>query len=137
MKWLLIALLLVGCSGIRHARLAERHKLKAQQKGVVYATDTAYQYVTQYDTLLDPVTNTLTVVQRVVDSVPIFRDRVVYVPKTRIDMKMQRDTLRFMQKVYRSKQKTEQKKKFRGWVILLFGFIAGASFVLLAHKKII
>lgn len=98
---------------------AEYHLNKAIKKGAEIKVDTAYQYVYRTDTLYNEKTNTYTVTKFVVDSIPYLVTKKIYVPMSRQERLMYRDSLSHIRKLYeletkrvklQSKEETKQTK---------------------------
>lgn len=94
---------------------AEYYLSKAIKKGAQIKSDTSYQYIYKTDTIYNEKTNTFTVTKYVVDSIPFTIIRKIYVPMSRQERLLYRDSLSHIRKMYeletnRVKQKTKQIK---------------------------
>lgn len=79
---------------------AEYHLNKAIKKGAEIKADTAYQYIYRTDTLYNEKTNTYTVTKFVVDSIPYLVTKKIYVPMSRQERLMYRDSLSHIRELY-------------------------------------
>lgn len=108
---------IASCSAESHLRKADKHIKKAIEKGAVITPDTLYKYIYRTDTLYDVKTDTYTIVNTVVDSIPYVITEKIYVPMSRQERLKYRDSLDHVRKLYKlqserlekaQKQKTKQ-----------------------------
>jgi hypothetical protein len=142
-----IMLLFAGCSAERHLKIADKHIHKALSKGAKIDIDTAYTYIYKTDTIYDETINEVRFIETVVDSVPYLVTRKVYVPMSRQERLMYRDSLSHIRKLYElqsdrlkvqkkeeTKQvKAEQKRKKKTspvsflkniiWILIFFAIV--------------
>lgn len=95
-----VILLFAGCSAERHLKIADKHIQKALSKGAKIDVDTAYTYIYKTDTVYDEITNEIRFIDTIVDSVPYLVTRKVYVPMSRQERLMYRDSLSHIRKLY-------------------------------------
>ena len=109
MRFLIIILLLSSCS-------ANYHLNKAVKKGAELETITIEAYI--YDTIIDTVENKIYIRTRIKDTIYKQKNVIKYVPRTRwrtrIEYKylykLNRDSLKHVQKLYRDSIQVEKKK---------------------------
>ncbi len=95
-----LMLIFAGCSAERHLKIADKHIQKALSKGAKIDVDTAYRYIYKTDTVYDDITNEIRFIDTIVDSVPYLVTRKVYVPMSRQERLMYRDSLSHIRKLY-------------------------------------
>ena len=104
---IIIIAFLTSCS-------AQYHLNKAKKKGAELETRTEYKYVTDTDTVIDTLTNTIRIRTVVIDSVPYPVTTVKYVPKTRTeiryDYKRFKDSLKYYRRMYSDSLQTALKQ---------------------------
>jgi ABC-type Na+ efflux pump permease subunit len=89
-----------SCSAERHLKIADKHIQKALSKGAKIDVDTAYRYIYKTDTIYDETINEVRFIETVLDSVPYLVTRRVYVPMSRQERLMYRDSLSHIRKLY-------------------------------------
>ncbi len=89
-----------SCSAERHLKIADKHIQKALSKGAKIDVDTAYRYIYKTDTIYDETINEVRFIETVFDSVPYLVTRRVYVPMSRQERLMYRDSLSHIRKLY-------------------------------------
>jgi hypothetical protein len=89
-----------SCSAERHLKIADKHIQKALSKGAKIDVDTAYTYIYKTDTIYDETINEVRFIETVFDSVPYLVTRKVYVPMSRQERLMYRDSLSHIRKLY-------------------------------------
>jgi hypothetical protein len=111
---------MASCSAERHLKKADKHIKKAIDKGAVITPDTLYKYIYRTDTLYDVKTDTYTITNTIVDSIPYLVTEKVYVPMSRQERLKYRDSLDHIRRLYKlqnerlkeaQKQKTKQVKQ--------------------------
>jgi hypothetical protein len=111
---------MASCSAERHLKKADKHIKKAIEKGAVITPDTLYKYIYRTDTLYDVKTDTYTITNTIVDSIPYLVTEKVYVPMSRQERLKYRDSLDHIRRLYKlqnerlkeaQKQKTKQVKQ--------------------------
>lgn len=95
-----LMLIFAGCSAERHLKIADKHIQKALSKGAKIDVDTAYTYIYKTDTVYDEITNEIRFIDTIVDSIPYLVTRKVYVPMSRQERLMYRDSLSHIRKLY-------------------------------------
>ncbi len=95
-----LMLIFAGCSAERHLKIADKHIQKALSKGAKIDIDTAYTYIYKTDTVYDEITNEIRFIDTIVDSIPYLVTRKVYVPMSRQERLMYRDSLSHIRKLY-------------------------------------
>lgn len=95
-----LMLIFAGCSAQRHLKIADKHIQKALSKGAKIDVDTAYTYIYKTDTVYDEITNEIRFIDTIVDSIPYLVTRKVYVPMSRQERLMYRDSLSHIRKLY-------------------------------------
>ena len=142
-----IMLLFARCSVERHLKIADKHIQKALSKGAKIDVDTAYRYIYKMDTIYDETINEVRFIETVLDSVPYLVTRKVYVPMSRQERLMYRDSLSHIRKLYeletkrvkvqekedtkqvKAEQKTKKKTspvsliKNLAWLLIFFAII--------------
>lgn len=89
-----------SCSAERHLKIADKHIQKALSKGAKIDVDTGYRYIYKTDTIYDETINEVRFIETVFDSVPYLVTRRVYVPMSRQERLMYRDSLSHIRKLY-------------------------------------
>jgi hypothetical protein len=89
-----------SCSAERHLKIADKHIQRALSKGAKIDVDTAYRYIYKTDTIYDETINEVRFIETVIDSVPYLVTRKVYVPMSRQERLMYRDSLSHIRKLY-------------------------------------
>lgn len=84
---------------------AEYHIEKAKKKGAEFDTEIRYKYITDTDTIVDTLTNTIRIVQVVRDSFPYPVKSIRYVPMSRIERKHLKDSFNHVESIYRLENK--------------------------------
>lgn len=111
---------MASCSAERHLKKADKHIKKAIEKGAVITPDTLYKYIYRTDTLYDVKTDTYTITNTIVDSIPYLVTEKIYVPMSRQERLKYRDSLDHIRRLYKlqnerlkeaQKQKTKQVKQ--------------------------
>lgn len=111
---------MASCSAERHLKKADKHIKKAIDKGAVITPDTLYKYIYRTDTLYDVKTDTYTITNTIVDSIPYLVTEKIYVPMSRQERLKYRDSLDHIRRLYKlqnerlkeaQKQKTKQVKQ--------------------------
>lgn len=111
---------MASCSAERHLKKADKHIKKAIEKGAVITPDTLYKYIYRTDTLYDVKTDTYTITNTIVDSIPYLVTEKIYVPMSRQERLKYRDSLDHIRRLYKlqnerlkeaQKQKTKQVKE--------------------------
>lgn len=103
-----------SCSAERHLKIADKHIQKALSKGAKIDVDTAYTYIYKTDTIYDETINEVIFIETVFDSVPYLVTRKVYVPMSRQERLMYRDSLSHIRKLYEletKRVKVEEKEE--------------------------
>lgn len=95
-----VILLFARCSAERHLKIADKHVQKALSKGAKIDVDTAYTYIYKTDTIYDETINEVRFIETVFDSIPYLVTRKVYVPMSRQERLMYRDSLSHIRKLY-------------------------------------
>lgn len=78
-------------------RTAQWHIDKAKQKGAVFEPEIRYEKVVEHDTIINEITGETIVVERI-DSIPYEVQKVRYVPLSRQERLMYRDSLKWAYK---------------------------------------
>lgn len=79
---------------------AKYHLNRAIKKGAEIKVDTVYQYIYRTDTLYNENTHTFTVTKFVVDSIPYTVSKKIYIPMSRQERLMYKDSLSHIRKLY-------------------------------------
>lgn len=110
MKQITIIALLLGlfsCTGYYHLKKANKHAIKAVQKGAVVKKDTTYLTISDTLTEVDTIDNYIRITQRIKDTVYI-QGNTTYIAKSRTEVRQEQRTER---KQIKQEQKTERAKE--------------------------